>query len=219
MINFKGTYPTPVEHSPWVNTCEYIVVHHTATGSGTIKWVLDGLFRRLDYASVQYTIDENGDIYKIWNDTDILWHAGKSSWDGKTDLNKYSIGIEVLGPLADGWFTDAQRESLKILILDLMKTHKIGIDRVIRHKDIAPKRKSDIADTLWNKSFSSWEEYKKSFLNPPLTMWKFKQILDKEFPSFSKLFDDYNDADTITAGDAKALIAIGIAKAKKQKLI
>ena len=219
MINFKGTYPTPIEHSPWVNTCEYILVHHTATGSGTIKWVLDGLFRRLDYASVQYTIDENGDIYKIGNDTDILWHAGKSSWDGKSDLNKYSIGIEVLGPLADGGFTDAQRESLKILILDLMKTHKIGIDWVIRHKDIAPKRKPDIADTLWNKSFSSWEEYKKSFLNPPLTMWKFKQILDKEFPSFSKLFDDYNDSETITAGDAKALIAIGIAKAKKQKLI
>ncbi len=219
MINFKGTYPTPIEHSPWVNTCEYIVVHHTATGSGTIKGVLDGLFRRLDYASVQYTIDENGDIYKIGNDTDILWHAGKSSWDGKSDLNKYSIGIEVLGPLADGGFTDAQSESLKILILDLMKTHKIGIDRVIRHKDIAPKRKSDIANTLWNKNFSSWEEYKKSFLNPPLTMWKFKQILDKEFPSFSKLFDDYNDSETITAGDAKALIAIGIAKAKKQKLI
>lgn len=50
---------------------------------------------------MHYCIDENGDKYKLGNDTDILWHAGESSWDGKTDLNKYSIGIEVIGPLAD----------------------------------------------------------------------------------------------------------------------
>lgn len=74
-MNFKQTFPTPSEHTQGVNTCEFIVLHHTATGEGTIKGVLDGLYRRADYASCHYTVDTNGDVYKIGEDKNILWHA------------------------------------------------------------------------------------------------------------------------------------------------
>ena len=101
MINFKKTYPTPLEHSKWVNKCKYIILHHTWTPEWTIKWVLDWLYRRWDLASCHIAIDTNWDVYKIGKTTDILWHCGKSSWGNDVignSLNAYSIWIELLWP-------------------------------------------------------------------------------------------------------------------------
>ena len=104
-MQFKQTFPIPAEHTQGINSCEFVVLHHTGTGSGTIKGVLDGLNKREEFASCHYVIDENGDVYKIGEDSSILWHAGVSEWNdtvtGKTftDLNRYSIGIEIVGPV------------------------------------------------------------------------------------------------------------------------
>lgn len=169
-MNYTQTFPTPAEHTQGKNTCKYIVLHHTGTKEGTIKGVLDGLNKRADYASCHYCVDTNGDIYKIGNDTDILWHAGVSEWDGKQDLNKYSIGIEVIGPLSNGGFTDRQRSAVGALIRELSGKHQISVKRILRHKDIAPKRKTDIADTFWNVVSNSWEDWKKSLFTPSTPM-------------------------------------------------
>lgn len=165
-MNYKQTFPTPTERSAGTNTRKYIVLHHTATGEGTINGVLNGLNKRYDYASCHYCVDTNGDIYKMGKDTDILWHAGVSSWGGLTDLNKHSIGIEVIGPLSDGGFTDAQRSSVAELLRHLCATHGLESKHIVRHKDIAPKRKIDIADTFWSVVSPSWEEWKETVFTP-----------------------------------------------------
>jgi len=33
------------------------------------------------------------------------------------------------------------------------------IENVLRHKDIAPKRKVDIDDSFWNENFSSFRDF------------------------------------------------------------
>lgn len=165
-MNYKQIFPTPKESTPGKNTCTYIVLHHTGTKEGTIKGVLDGLNKRDDFASCHYCVDTNGDIYKMGNDTDILWHAGVSSWKGVSDLNNYSIGIETIGPMSNGGFMDAQRQAAADLIRHLCATHGIGVENVLRHKDIAPTRKVDIADTFWNVTSPSWEDWKKTIFAP-----------------------------------------------------
>ena len=85
--------------SKGINTCDYTVLHHTATAEGSIAGVLRTL--TVGAVSCHYVVDTNGDIYQIGEDTDILWHAGVSSWEGKEDMNRYSIGIEIIGPLKD----------------------------------------------------------------------------------------------------------------------
>jgi len=51
---------------------------------------------------------------------------------------------------------------------------------VIRHKDIAPKRKTDVADTLWNKKFNTYSDWIDSiFFIQPL-MKDFSQALKDE---------------------------------------
>lgn len=156
---FKKTFPTPSEYSPWINTCEYIILHHTWTNEWTIQWVLNGLNKRLDYASCHFVVDINWDVYKIWDPKDILWHAWVSSWKWKTDINKYSVWIEIIWPLSDWWFTQEEKTSVFWLTQHLMAVLNIPKENVLRHKDIAPKRKTDIADSFWNWKYKSYIEY------------------------------------------------------------
>lgn len=159
MFPFKKTFPTPVEHSPGINTCQYIILHHTGTKEWTINGVLDGLYRRADYASCHFAVDTNGDVYKIGDPRDILWHAGESTWQSLKDMNKYSVGIEVIGPLSDGGFTSEQKLAVRKLVQHLMAVLNIPKFNVIRHKDIAPKRKVDISDTFWSKEYKSYTQW------------------------------------------------------------
>ena len=160
-MNFKSTLLT-TNQTPGINEDKFIIYHHTATQEGTIKGVLNTLTKGT--VSAHFVIDTNGDTYKINTPEDILWHAGESSWGNLTDMNKYSIGIEVVGPLSNGRFTDLQRRALKELTIHLMQNYKIPVQNVLRHKDIAPKRKIDIADTLWNDEFQSFDDWKKAKL-------------------------------------------------------
>ena len=67
-------------------------------------------------------------------------------------MNQYSIWIEIIWPLADGGFTDKQRETVAKLTLELCTIHKIPKENVLRHKDIAPGRKVDVADSFGIKT-------------------------------------------------------------------
>lgn len=40
-----------------------------------------------------------------------------------------------------------------------MAVLNIPFTNVLRHKDIAPKRKIDIADTFWKNEYISWGQY------------------------------------------------------------
>lgn len=145
------------------NTRQFIILHHTATGEGSIEWVLKTL--TVGEVSCHYVVDTNGDCYKIGNDTDILRHAGESSRGSLKNMNSYSIGIETIGPLADWWFTDAQRKTVSDLIKYLCDCYKIPKENILRHKDIAPKRKVDIYDSFWIGQFKTRELYKSSLFN------------------------------------------------------
>ena len=145
--------------TPWRNTREYIIVHHTWTKHGTIKWVLNTLTKW--NVSCHYVVNINWDMYKIWSTDNILWHTWISEWKWKKNMNNYSIWIEVVW-WAGEEFPFIQREAVKKLIEHLMFTFKIPKENVLRHKDIAPNRKNDIADIFWNNKYASWKDYQDS---------------------------------------------------------
>ena len=173
---FKKEYPSPDERTKGINKKEFIILHHTWTWEGTINWVLDWLYRRKDYASCHFVINTNGDTYKIWTPDDILWHAGESQWGKVVGLNSYSIGIEVIWPLVGNVFTSQERDAVRLLVRHLCNTYNIPHTKILRHMDITSVRagleqlarkgdkcrKVDIADTFWNKAYSSFDEYRRS---------------------------------------------------------
>lgn len=75
MFQFEKVLPSPKEKSKGTNTCEFVIVHHTATGKDTSNGVLNGLAYRDDFASCHFFINEFGKVYKIGDPRDILWHV------------------------------------------------------------------------------------------------------------------------------------------------
>jgi AmpD protein len=68
------------------------------------------------------------------------WHAGASSWRGRSRCNDFSIGIELEGA-EDDVFTDPQYASLVALLQRLRNT--LPLRDVAAHSDVAPGRKTD----------------------------------------------------------------------------
>jgi N-acetylmuramoyl-L-alanine amidase len=86
-------------------------------------------------------------VYRLVDESRRAWHAGASSWQGNTNLNSSSIGIEIvnLGDRNGSWqeYPKAQMDVVIALVKDIVKRHGIRPDRIVGHSDIAPQRKSD----------------------------------------------------------------------------
>jgi N-acetylmuramoyl-L-alanine amidase len=108
--------------------------------------------------SVHYVVPEapqsSGGKPVVWQlvpESQRAWHAGVSYWQGTTELNAVSIGIENInrGPISTpqgpGWqpYPPAQVDALIRLAKDIVTRYAIPPTRVVGHSDIAPQRKID----------------------------------------------------------------------------
>ena len=71
------------------------------------------------------------------------YHAGLSSYRGRSRCNDFSIGIELEGT-DDGPYEDAQYASLIPALKALLKAYPgLSPERIAGHSDITPERKTD----------------------------------------------------------------------------
>lgn len=73
-----------------------IVIHYTAGSSA--KSSVRTLTKPSSRASAHLVVGKDGSIIQLADFDTVTWHAGKSSHNGRTGLNKYSIGIEIDNP-------------------------------------------------------------------------------------------------------------------------
>ena len=93
-VNFQATtkHSGSFEHG----LPDTVVIHYTAGGSA--KSAINTLCNPRVKASAHIIIDWDGSITQLVPFNKIAWHAGRSSWNDRTGLNKYSIGIEIVNP-------------------------------------------------------------------------------------------------------------------------
>ena len=105
--------------------------------------------------SCHYFINRKGLITQMVNDNKVAWHAGKSKWKMSENLNKNSIGIELVNKGHEfGYqnFSNTQIKSLINLCKNLKKKYEIKNENFLGHSDIAPLRKSDPGEKFpWKK--------------------------------------------------------------------
>lgn len=76
------------------------------------------------------------------------WHAGLSSFEGRSQCNDFSIGIELEGTDITP-YTQAQYNALHSITRLLIKTYPaITPARIVGHCDIAPGRKTDPGESF-----------------------------------------------------------------------
>ena len=81
------------------------------------------------------------------------WHAGESSFNGASDCNNFSIGIELEGS-DDDLYSEEQYKILIDITSEIIKKYPlIKKDCVVGHSDVSPGRKSDPGDKF------DWKRY------------------------------------------------------------
>ena len=96
--------------------------------------------------SSHFLISQNGKVYRFVQDDQIAWHAGKSCWGEYKNLNKNSIGIELVNKGHQFGYTKFKKKQLSSLIKIcriLTKKYKIKKKNIVGHSDISPLRKKD----------------------------------------------------------------------------
>jgi N-acetyl-anhydromuramyl-L-alanine amidase AmpD len=112
-----------------------VVLHATAGGSysgARAAYVTRGV-------SAHYTIDVDGTIYRNVPEELIAWHAGQSQWGELRDLNRHSIGIELVGlNQPDSHYPEIQVKAATELVVDICRRHSLGERSVVTHAMISP---------------------------------------------------------------------------------
>jgi len=123
-----------------------VLVYHY-TGMETAQAALERLCDPAFEVSAHYCIDETGQTYALVPEEKRAWHAGVSAWQGDSNMNDRSIGIELVNKGYE-WgyhpFPEAQIMALITLSQAILQRHPAIIpDRIVGHSDIAPTRKAD----------------------------------------------------------------------------
>lgn len=93
--------------------------------------------------SAHFFIQRTGKITQFVATHHRAWHAGQSRFEGISNCNDYSLGIELEGTDTDT-YEHAQYLALVDLVHCLQRAYpNISQERIIGHSDIAPGRKKD----------------------------------------------------------------------------
>ena len=132
---------------------DMIVIHSTEDGPNASEQdVLRYLCRNNRKVSAHVVIGRDGTAYMLVPPERTAHHAGDSYWNGKSNLNSCSIGIEVIRSVNEG-YTPEQANTLVAVVAQLSKKYDIPADRVLGHDEIAPGRKTDPGkdfDPIWD---------------------------------------------------------------------
>lgn len=129
---------------------DVLIIHSVYNNSGgdyyDFQKILN-LFKRYK-VSAHYLINRSGDIYRLVDDKNVAYHAGKSNLpDGRTAVNSCSLGVELMNSMTDT-VTNQQFDALVRLTKSLQKTYRFKY--ILRHSDIAPGRKTDPWNFNWD---------------------------------------------------------------------
>lgn len=123
---------------------DMLLLHYTGMNSAAAACGL--LCSAESGVSCHYLVDEDGTIIQMVGEDERAWHAGVSSWQGETDTNSRSIGIEIHNPghtIGYRDFPPAQMAAVVRLCRDILSRHAIPPRNVLAHSDVAPGRKID----------------------------------------------------------------------------
>lgn len=121
-----------------------LVLHYTGMENG--QAALNRMCDAEAQVSAHYMIEEDGRVFRLVDEDKRAWHAGVSEWNGITDVNSASIGIEIVNGGHDYGlpdFPDVQINALIPLCKRIIAAHRIAPRNIVGHSDIAPERKTD----------------------------------------------------------------------------
>ncbi len=129
-LEFKDHY-SPLNKERGLRKQTRYILLHTTEGSA-----VGSLAKLHRYGEAHYLVDTSGLVYRIIEHRRVAMHAGRSMWEGRTGLDDYSIGIEVVGH-HNKEINAAQIKGLRELLVNLKAMYKIPDENIIPHSMVA----------------------------------------------------------------------------------
>lgn len=141
----KVSYVPSPNHGnrPARTVIDTVVLHADAADNAqaSVSWIKSPASK----VSYHALIDRSGEVFHFVDSEKRAWHAGVSSFKGRSNVNDFSIGLAFANK-NDGVepYTDEQYEVGAILVGAWMRLYPaISIPRITTHALIAPGRKTD----------------------------------------------------------------------------
>ena len=153
-----------------INSIQIIVIHYT--GMQSERESINRLCNPASKVSSHYFINQKGRAFRLVRDRYVAWHAGKSCWSKYKNLNKNSIGIELVNKGHQFGYTGFKKKQISSLVnlcKKLIKKYKIKKKNIVGHSDIAPLRKIDPGEKfpweyLAKNKVGIWHDFKPNLL-------------------------------------------------------
>ena len=89
---------------------KFLIIHYT--GMQSERESIIRLCSPKSKVSSHFVINQKGKIYRLVQDNQIAWHAGKSCWGKYKNLNKNSIGIELVNKGHKFGYTNFKKKTI-----------------------------------------------------------------------------------------------------------
>jgi N-acetylmuramoyl-L-alanine amidase len=164
--------PSPnFDPRPGEGRIDMLILHYT--GMRSAAEALDRLCDPAAKVSAHYLIEEDGTVWRLVAEQHRAWHAGVSSWRGRSDINAVSIGIELVNPGHEfGYraFPEPQMAALEELVHGILARHPIPPRHILGHSDVAPLRKQDPGELFdWPRLARAGIGFWPDFVKPAAT--------------------------------------------------
>ena len=130
-IDFSNRYRSPRNPERRLRKSTELIVLHTTEAPAR-----SSLNKLKDRGEAHYCVTEDGTVYRIVDRDRVAFHAGRSMWNGKEDVDDFSIGIECVG-YHDQAMGLVQLRAIRDLVALLQKMYNIPDERVVCHSHVA----------------------------------------------------------------------------------
>jgi N-acetyl-anhydromuramyl-L-alanine amidase AmpD len=125
----RKSYPEKLLNTPNVSRGkrirpQAIVLHHTSGSyAGSVAWCMNPASR----VSYHVLVAPDGKRTVFAVPEQRTWHAGRSEWRGKRDLNSWSVGAAFAGDTNKEPLADAAMASMAEYLVPVMRRYKLGL--------------------------------------------------------------------------------------------
>ena len=130
-LDISDRYRSPRNGERGVRRSTELIVLHTTEAPER-----SSLNKLSDRGEAHYCVTEAGRVYRIVDRDREAFHAGRSMWKGKEDVDKFSIGIECVG-YHDKAMSVVQLAAIRELVKKLQAMYRLSDDKVVCHSHVA----------------------------------------------------------------------------------
>ena len=131
IVKYSNSYRSERNPERSIRKSTTLIILHTTEAPAR-----SSLNKLSERGEAHYCVVENGTVYRIIDRDREAFHAGRSMWNGKSNVDEFSVGIEVVG-YHNKQLTLAQLSALRELLVELKALYGIDDAHVLCHSHVA----------------------------------------------------------------------------------